>query len=881
MKEKHQIKNRSKIFTGLMLAMSGVASAATINVDGSGCNLVDAIESANTDAAVNGCAAGSGNDIIRLVNPNSTGGQPPIHGLNNQHVMSSAYSGTYVGTPIINSHITIEGEGQMIIANPAPDPFRVFEIDSGGTLILNNVTVSGGDDGVGVGSAVLNYAGTLEVNNSVLQNNKGAVVSVYATTSINQSTLASNTTDSYDWPTALFALGSYVTINSSGIVNNKQSNLPPLFGKSSFKKRVQNKGGASLPPTTILLSESESTLINSTISGNGNIVGAIAAGEQLPPTPRMQGFKKTNKFRGGPTASTTLSHMTIADNKGIVGGVYFSPGHSVTIEGSILSGNKSFYEVGYRNAFAPDASAITLDGNNFFGENGESGTLGLTLGASDAVFSNAAEDNLYPLNLSNGAFIHPLKHGSAAIDGLLKSCFQGIFLDQEGKGRGIDGDGNGSFVCDAGAFEHSIPIIVSGACTLHNAILSANGDGSVGGCQPGNGHDIIELPQGSTHTGTTVVDMYSLDGISLYSGLPVMRSGVVINANDSTIERDVSSLEDFNMLAVTGSNGMILNDATVTGATGGLAAVASWYGSEIQVFNSTITGNAAIGVLSIMNHNSSIESTTVSNNTGNANYAHLSPAVVSLLSENFELRNSLVANNSGTQTAAITVSGGSNIVISNNTISGNTGGDVGGIVMAQNTGIVAHNTVTNNSGYSTGGAMIENAINLRFTHNIISGNAIIPPVPTPESGNSSILSMGPKPQGGGGSSYKEMLVANQDTFTTSHNVIGENADSGSDGFTLDISDIVPAGATNTVIETTLADNGGMTFSHLPVVGSVAIDAGGSSCEENTRDQRNFVRPWDGDNDGTTLCDIGSVEANSVAYSDLIFKDGFDDEINLP
>ena len=48
------------------------APAATIVVDEATCRLVDAITAANTDAAVGGCAAGSGPDTIEL----TTDGEP-------------------------------------------------------------------------------------------------------------------------------------------------------------------------------------------------------------------------------------------------------------------------------------------------------------------------------------------------------------------------------------------------------------------------------------------------------------------------------------------------------------------------------------------------------------------------------------------------------------------------------------------------------------------------------------------------------------------------------------------------------------------------------------------------------------------------------------
>jgi hypothetical protein len=68
----------------------------------------------------------------------------------------------------------------------------------------------------------------------------------------------------------------------------------------------------------------------------------------------------------------------------------------------------------------------------------------------------------------------------------------------------------------------------------------------------------------------------------------------------------------------------------------------------------------------------------------------------------------------------------------------------------------------------------------------------------------------------------------------------------------------------------LADNGGATQTCALPKGSPAVDAGPPACGGLATDQRGTPRPLDGDDSGTSECDIGSFELDTA-----LFRDGFE------
>ena len=146
--------------------------------------LREAIQAAETDAYVDGSAAGSGTDVITF-DPSLTAGADATitlsqfdTGLDNAEFGPTAF--------ILSTSITIIGpsadNGITIRRNPADaNAFRLFHVESTASLTVRNLTLSGGlalgasgsGGAAGLGGAVFNQ-GILTINRSTLTGNTAA-----------------------------------------------------------------------------------------------------------------------------------------------------------------------------------------------------------------------------------------------------------------------------------------------------------------------------------------------------------------------------------------------------------------------------------------------------------------------------------------------------------------------------------------------------------------------------------------------------------------------------------------------------------------------------------------------------------------------------------
>ncbi|MBL1099063.1 hypothetical protein [Streptomyces coffeae] len=244
------------------------------------------------------------------------------------------------GLPEITGNVTISGRGTTIRRAPdSTQDFRIFHVQSGGTLTLNSLTVSGGSVPNSSGGGMWN-SGTLNLNRAIIKRNRarssGAIHNPGGQLNFDHSTIERNT----------------ATLNGGGITNGSN----PILGRVGT---LTMKGGALLN--------------NRALGENG---GAL---ENL-------------------RSSTSLDSVSVRGNTALHGGGIHQFGGTLSLTSTIVSHNIAVTGAGLFSEFSTPTlvrslvtrnTAITAGGGIF---NGTSSQVTLT----DSRVIHNAPDNCSP-----------------------------------------------------------------------------------------------------------------------------------------------------------------------------------------------------------------------------------------------------------------------------------------------------------------------------------------------------------------------------------------------------------------------------------------------------------------------------------------------------
>ena len=345
------------IVAGACLFFSSIhAQAAGITVtsladDGGGalCTLREAIDSANTDSAVGGCATGNLADLI-VFNSGLTGGIITLTG----------GALTIQSTVIINGDINSDDSPDIEVSGG--NVSQVFHITGGGnTAVVEGLTISDGSATSGAGVLIDNGALAYLINDAISSNaatvRGGGVVVESATTEISGGTVSNNTSDINGG--GIYASGSAIVTISDAVISDNAA----IFAGGGLY--VHGTG------TTVTLNDSDlsnNTLSNAAGDGAGVFVytASFAADNSTitdNTAPRSGGGLFIDQ-----SSTVTLNDSGVSDNTaspGGGGGVFIDGNSGLTITDSILSGNYGSNNGGgiFANSATVDISGTTVSGN--------------------------------------------------------------------------------------------------------------------------------------------------------------------------------------------------------------------------------------------------------------------------------------------------------------------------------------------------------------------------------------------------------------------------------------------------------------------------------------------------------------------------------------
>jgi CSLREA domain-containing protein len=400
-------------------------TADELNTDGD-CSLREAIRAANLNSLVDGCAIGSGTDMINL----------PA-GTYTLSISGSGEEAALTGDLDLADDVIIQGSGSAVTIINGGGIDRVFHVQPGIEAEFNALSIVGGlETPLGGGGLVADFDSRVQLNESLIANNSsgsgGGIVNG-GTMTLTFTTVSTNT----------------ATINTGGgIVTAAGGSTTLISSTLQFNKGV---GGGGISTFNGLI-----TLIDSTVSDNEDTSASTSGGgiRTAGPQAVLNVINSTisgnsSPFSGGGIFALTgavvnLSNATIANNNGGSGGGGGLNGDTAVtnMHNSILADNTA--------STNPDCSAVINSlGYNLI----ETDSFACIINGNMSGVITGADPMLSPSQNNGGSTLTlALLSGSPAKDGGNPAgCTDPggapLTADQRGFPRPFDA------ACDIGAFE--------------------------------------------------------------------------------------------------------------------------------------------------------------------------------------------------------------------------------------------------------------------------------------------------------------------------------------------------------------------------------------------------------------------------------------------